>query len=377
MVACNSIASRHSLTVWLACLGKSAYLVRIMLRKTLASVGVVLMSGTALAGITLPLDQPATADLEHALVNRLLTLESAGDHLIAAGRRGHILMSTDNGQAWQQQPVPVASDLVDSQFVDDQLGWVVGHDGVVLRSRDGGESWQKVLDGRQASVLIADYRKSHPELSEEAVFEYERFEMEGSDKPFLTVHFSDKKHGVILGAFNYAFFTEDGGDTWIPFSHRIDNPMGFHIYAAFEHQGVLHAVGEKGLLLRWDADAGRLAALESPYEGSWFGGFSFGDQILLFGLRGSAYVGSPESGWQRLDLDTEDSFNNGVAVSSNAALLVGQAGKVFRINRQSEGFTSEELSPGGMPLYDVELSGNALVLVGARGVRQISLENDK
>lgn len=348
-----------------------------MFRKTLITLGVVLASSAAVAGIPLPLDRPAAQDLDHALTNRLLAIETAQDRLVVVGRRGHILTSDDNGQSWAQQPAPVASDLVASHFLNAQLGWVVGHDGVVLKTEDGGESWEKVLDGRQAAELTGDFLRNQPELSEEAVFEYERFEMEGSDKPFLTVHFTDAQHGVVLGAFNYAFRTEDGGDTWTPFSHRIDNPMGFHLYSAFEHQGVLYAVGEKGLLLRWDTETERLAALESPYEGSWFGGLSLGDQILLYGLRGSVYAGSPEAGWQAVKLGTEDSFNNAVAVSRDVALLVGQSGKVFRIERQGSGFTSEELSPGGMPLYDVELSGDALVLVGARGVRQLSLENDK
>lgn len=348
-----------------------------MFRKTLVTLGAVLVSSAALGSVPLPLDRPAAEDLEHALANRLLDIETAADRLVAVGRRGHILTSDDGGQSWSQQPVPVASDLVASHFLDGQLGWVVGHDGVVLKTADGGNTWRKVLDGRQAAELIAEFRGSHNELGEEAQFEYERFEMEGSDKPFLTVHFTDDRHGVVLGAFNYAFRTEDGGDTWVPFSHRIDNPMGFHIYAAFEHQGVLHAAGEKGLLLRWDAEAGRLVTLESPYEGSWFGAVSLGDQILLFGLRGSVYAGSPESGWHRVALDTEDSFNNGVALSSNAALLVGQSGKVFRITRQGGGFVSKELSSGSMPLYDVELSGDTLILVGARGVQQLSLQHEK
>ena len=348
-----------------------------MFRKTLFTLAVVLVSSAAVAGIPLPLDRPAAQDLDHALSNRLLAIETAEGRLVAVGRRGHILTSDDSGQSWAQQPVPVASDLVASHFLNARLGWVVGHDGVVLKTENGGESWKKVLDGRQAAALIGDFLRNHSDLSEEAVFEYERFEVEGSDKPFLTVHFTDAQHGVVLGAFNYAFRTEDGGNTWTPFSHRIDNPMGFHLYGAFEHQGVLYAVGEKGLLLRWDTETERLVTLESPYEGSWFGGLSLGDQILLFGLRGSIYAGSPESGWQAVKLDTEDSFNNAVAVSRDVALLVGQSGKVFRIERQGSGFTSEELSPGGMPLYDVELSGNALVLVGARGVRQLSLENDE
>jgi photosystem II stability/assembly factor-like uncharacterized protein len=349
-----------------------------MFKKTLISLAIAVLSNAAVAGISLPLDHAAAEDLEHAQVNRLLALESVGERLVAVGRRGHILMSADQGQSWQQQPVPVASDLVASQFIDEQLGWAVGHDGVVLRSRDAGNSWQKVLDGRKAAELIAEYRKSHTELSEDAVMEYERFEAEGSDKPFLTVHFSDENNGVVLGAFNYAFSTADGGETWVPFSHRIENPTGYHIYSAFEHQGVLYAVGEKGLLLRWSAEIERLEAVESPYEGSWFGGVSLGQQMLLYGLRGSVYAGSPESGWQQVELDTEDSFNSAVAISSDAALLVGQSGKVFRIDRLDGVFSSRELgSAGGMPLYDLELSGDALVLVGARGVRQLSLRNDK
>jgi len=349
-----------------------------MIRKTLVSLGSVLFSSVVLAGIPLPVERPAVEDLDHALKNRLLAVEAADERLIAVGRRGHILASDDAGQTWAQQPSPVASDLVASHFLDARLGWAVGHDGVVLRTEDGGQSWSKVLDGASAAALIAEFRQGAVELSEDSAFEYERFEMEGGDKPFLTVHFSDPQHGVVLGAFNYAFRTEDGGKTWVPFSHQIDNPMGFHLYAAFEHQGVLHVVGEKGLLLRWNAESQRLTELESPYEGSWFGGISMGDQILLFGLRGSVWVGTPESGWTKVEVGTEDSFNNATLLSADAALLVAQSGRLFRIERGLNGFTSEELSvSGGMPVYDLEVKGDQLVVVGARGVRRLSLQNDE
>jgi len=345
--------------------------------KNLSIVLVFLLSAPfALADIATPLERPATQDLDHALTNRLLTIDLVGDRLVAAGRRGHILTSDDAGLSWEQRPVPVASDLVASDFRSDQLGWVVGHDGVVLKTEDGGETWRKMLDGRQAAEVIKKYRETHSDLSEEALYEYERFEMEGSDKPFLTVHFMDDDRGVVLGAFNYAFLTEDGGQTWIPFSHRIDNPMGYHIYSAFEHAGVLYAVGEKGLVLRWDEESERLVAVESPYQGSWFAGVSLGQELLLVGLRGSAYYGSPESGWQRLEL-TEDSINNVVAISADAALLVGQSGKVFRIDRQGNGFSSQELSSGGMPIYDAALAGDALVIVGLRGARRLPLQNNQ
>ena len=345
--------------------------------KKIFPLGALLLSSIALAGIPLPVEHPAVQDLDHALKNRLLAVEHADKRLVTVGRRGHILTSDDGGKTWAQQAVPVASDLVAMQFLDDHLGWAVGHDGVVLKTEDGGVTWSKMLDGQQAAALIGEFRQHASDLSEESAFEYERFEMEGGDKPFLTVHFTDRNHGLVLGAFNYAFETLDGGKTWVPFSHRIDNPMGFHLYSAFEHQGTLYAVGEKGLLLRWDPESQRLAALESPYEGSWFGGLSLGDDILLFGLRGTAYIGTPETGWQRLQLDTQDSFNNAVAISSNVALLVGQSGRIFRIERRNGSVDFKELASGGMPLYDAAVEGDTLILVGARGVRQLPLQNDK
>ena len=349
-----------------------------MFKRTLVLLGAVLVCTAASAAIPLPMDRPAGLDPEHALANRLFAVTVSGERLVAVGRRGHILVSDDQAASWQQQPVPVASDLVASFFLNEQLGWVVGHDGVVLKTSDGGTSWNKVLDGRQAAVLIEQLLNSQPDLPEESVFEYERFATEGSDKPFLTVHFTDESNGVVLGAFNYAFVTHDGGETWIPFSHRIDNPMGFHIYAAFEHHGTLYAVGEKGLFLRWDVDSGRFSAIESPYEGSWFGALSLGDQIVLFGLRGTVFYGSPEMGWNRLSLGIDDSVNNAAALSDDAAVLVAQSGAVFRLERRGSSLVSIEIgSSGGMPVYGVELAGQSLVLVGARGIRELSLQNNK
>ena len=349
-----------------------------MFTKTLLIVGMALSCSGALAATHLPVERPAAHDLEHALVNRLLAVDSAADHTLVVGRRGHILVSQDQGQNWEQSPSPVSSDLVDIQMVTPKLGFVVGHDGVVLRTQDAGESWEKVLDGQQAAKLIAQYRAEAAELSEDAQAEYERFEFEGADKPFLTVNFINESTGVVLGAFNYAFITRDAGQSWEPLSHRIENSSGFHIYNSFNHLGMTYAVGEKGLLLRWDPQTERFSALASPYEGSWFGGVSVGEQIVLFGLRGTVFVGSPENGWQEVSINTQDSFNNALALDDARVVLITQSGKLYEIHMQSGQAQVRELEQsGGMPLYDIEQAGNALVAVGARGVRQLPLHNNK
>ena len=42
-----------------------------------------------------------------AVKSLLLDVAKAGSRLVAVGERGHILVSDDNGQTWQQKPVPV------------------------------------------------------------------------------------------------------------------------------------------------------------------------------------------------------------------------------------------------------------------------------
>jgi photosystem II stability/assembly factor-like uncharacterized protein len=338
-----------------------------------------LQAGGAWAEFTAPLERVSEIDIEHALKNRLLSLERAGDRLVAVGRRGHIVVSEDNGESWRQSQAPVASDLVDLFFLDSRLGWAVGHEGVVLRTADAGETWEKVLDGNRAAAIITEFLQENRALSEEQRMELERFAEEGTDKPFLSVHFKDPNNGFVIGAFNLAFGTADGGQTWSPISPLLENPFGYHLYSVFGDGNELYVTGEKGLLLRWDGDAQRFAAFDSPYEGTWFGGLALDGRVLLYGMRGTVFYGSPASGWERIDLGMKDTINSAVQLDSQTALLVTQSGRVFRLELPASGAEAvhEELKVDRRsPLYDLELADQRLVLVGARGVKSLTLDNE-
>lgn len=71
----------------------------------------------------------------------------AGDRLVAVGERGVVLLSDDEGRHWRQASVPVSVTLTSLAFVDDKIGWAVGHGGVVLHSIDAGATWSKQIDG--------------------------------------------------------------------------------------------------------------------------------------------------------------------------------------------------------------------------------------
>ena len=193
-------------------------------------------------------------------VDTLLLLDAAkaGKRLVAVGERGHIVISDDNGNAWQQVASPTQATLTSVYFQDAKNGWTVGHDSVILKSTDGGTSWRLVF--------------SAPDLK----------------KPLLKVWFSDARHGFALGAYGLFLQTNDGGASW---QQRIIIEGDKHLNAlTAQAGGKLFIAGEAGLLLRSD-DQGKIwQALPSPYKGSFFGVVALRDgSVLAYGLRGKIF----------------------------------------------------------------------------------------
>ncbi len=71
----------------------------------------------------------------------IYSIRKFGDRFFATGHHGHILYSDDGGESWQQAQVPVRSSILDIDFPTPELGWAVGHEGVILHS----ERWRQNL----------------------------------------------------------------------------------------------------------------------------------------------------------------------------------------------------------------------------------------
>ena len=174
------------------------------------------------------LNEPAL-QTPRALNAAMLAVARAGTRLVAAGERGTVLLSDDGGANWRQAQVPVQVSLTALRFVDARTGWAVGHLGVILKTDDGGETWRKQLDGVQAATLMAQaLRASADEKLQHAA---QRYEDEGPDKPFFDLDFSDARHGIVVGAYNLAFATSDGGESGTPLGPCLPNPKSLHLYA--------------------------------------------------------------------------------------------------------------------------------------------------
>ncbi|NRF67744.1 glycosyl hydrolase [Aquincola sp. S2] len=301
----------------------------------------------------------------------MLTVARAGRRLVAAGERGIVLLSDDDGQRWRQAAVPVQATLTALRFVDERTGWAVGHLGVILKTEDGGERWVRQLDGISAAARIADAARSGDERAQKLAA---HFVDEGPDKPFFDVDFADAQNGVAVGAYGIAFATSDGGAHWTPLVGRLPNPKSLHLYAVRWAGGQWVIAGEQGLLLKSADAGGTFSALASPYKGSWFGLVAARSGTLVaYGLRGRVFR-SADGGasWQAIDSGVPVSISAGVEVAPGTLALLGQSGDLL-ISRDDGLQFHKQPAAAALPATGLAVTGDGhLVLSSLRGLRRQS-----
>jgi len=309
------------------------------------------------------LGEPALQSAK-ALGAAMLAVGPAGRRLVAVGERGTVLLSDDAAKSWRQARVPVQVTLTAVRFVNERTGWAAGHLGVILKSDDGGESWVKQFDGVQAAKLVAAGGDERTK----------RFVEEGPDKPFFDLDFADAQHGFAVGAYNLAFATVDGGQTWVPILGRLPNPKSLHLYGVRASGGHVYIAGEQGLLMA-SADGGAsFAALPSAYKGSYFGLLAARSGALIaYGLRGNAWRSSDQgASWSRLDTGLQTSISAALELDGGELALLAQTGELLRSRDDGRSFTKTAPSGGPLPAAGLAAADGALVIASLRGMRRQS-----
>lgn len=57
------------------------------------------------------------------------------------GEQGMILKTINGGVSWQYLESGTSIDLIEVNFINDYLGWAVGKDGLIIKTSDGGKTW--------------------------------------------------------------------------------------------------------------------------------------------------------------------------------------------------------------------------------------------
>jgi len=306
------------------------------------------------------LERPAVASRQ-APRSVLLGAAHAGARLVAVGERGIVLLSDDDGARWAQVPVPVSVTLTAVRFADDRNGWAVGHGGVILHTQDGGQRWVRQFDGLAAAKAVLDDAQQRGA----GVAEARRLVAEGADKPFFDLHFFDARRGIVVGAYNLAFATEDAGQTWQPIGRHLDNPKALHLYAVRARGNSVLIAGEQGLVLRSQDGGKSFKRIATPYTGSFFTAELPADgSLVLAGLRGNVWRSRDGLAWASAGTPVPVSFT--ASVSSGAdVLLANQAGALFRLG--VAGLEPLPVPPGAPVTALLPLRDNRLLVLGLRG----------
>ncbi|EGM69774.1 YCF48-related protein [Shewanella sp. HN-41] len=271
--------------------------------------------------------EPLSSQIQPLAASSLvLDIAHTGQYLVAVGERGHVLVLKDH---WQQVPTPTSVQLTKVFFLNEKLGWAVGHDATIVHTQDGGQTWKLQM---QSSEI---------------------------EKPFLDVLFLNEQEGMAIGAYGLFYRTHDGGATWTEEFHQEllaeedvsylaelkDSDQAAYLTeraSLLPHFNRLVAlkdgrfllVGELGLVAVSEDKGLSFTRTSFEYDGSMFNAIETQDAVYVMGLRGHVFKAEHSlAQWTEIEMPVQSSINSAMAVSDNALYLVGNAGIVIQLNQ--------------------------------------------
>jgi photosystem II stability/assembly factor-like uncharacterized protein len=286
--------------------------------------------------------------------------------LVAVGERGHILTSRD-AITWQQANVPIQSTLTKTFFVNDSLGWAIGHDASILQTKDGGNNWK-----------VQQYLPS-------------------AEKPLFDILFKDKYNGIVIGAYGQFYRTIDGGQHWTFEFHqeflltddieylnelKLEDEEAYlderasilpHFNRVFKDGRTLYMVGEIGLIAKSNDFGKTWQSFQDVYQGSFLDVTRTAQgNLLIVGLRGNVFR-SVNNGitWNNSPTGTTSSLNSIVLGDNGTLYLLGNNGTFLISKDDGKSFISHTQNDGKTLIAGVWFNGK-IIAVSDVGIKTVS-----
>ena len=227
------------------------------------------------------------------------------------GDDGYLAMTTDGGRNWIKQPLTGTDNVNEIYFRNDDNGYVLAGRKIYL-TKDGGKTWRENI-----VVNKNDYKNLTPD--------------------FLSVRFSDKKRGWIVGSLynqrkevvdSLVLQTVDSGENW----SRIFVPTKQELYHLdFSNNDNGWIVGSGGLILG-TTDGGLNWRKQISGTGSDLFNIDFRDSENGVAVGGNGTILRTENGgaiWEKVASGTTKSLLRVNFVSDKSGWIVGNGGTVL------------------------------------------------
>jgi photosystem II stability/assembly factor-like uncharacterized protein len=269
-----------------------------------------------------------------------------------AGDNGYLASTTDGGQTWTKYPLNANEDINEIYFRNDDNGYLVAGRKMFI-THDAGKTWQETRIARSGEF--------------------------GAGKPeFLSIRFSDKKHGYVIGSVlrhsgsddvvtdSLLMRTEDGGDTWKRISVPTKTEL-FHLDFSGNSHGWI--VGDGGVILATN-DSGITWTKQTSGTSVPLYNVDFRDDNdgYIVGKSGTI-LRTTDGGanWEKISTEWRETFMRVDFADDKNGWVVGYKGDILRSNDRGKTWIRQESSTNEH-LYGLFMDKKYGWAVGAGGV---------
>ncbi len=293
---------------------------------------------------------------------------------------------------WILQNSGVKGDLVAVFFTSSDKGWVAGDAGFLASTRDGGKTWAQYQLGTDEDIneiyfrnedngyLVAGRkmfvtRDAGRSWQEIRIYRTGEF---GAGRPeFLSIRFSDKKRGYVVGSVlrtsgeddivvdSLLMRTEDGGDTW----RRITVPTRKELFHVdFNDNSHGWVVGDDGVILA-TIDEGKTWTTQNSGTDMPLFNVDFRDDNNGYVVGKSGLILRTENGgstWEKVPTNFKDTLMRVDFADDKNGWIVGYAGNILRSTDRGKTWVRQESGTRNQ-LYGLFMDKKYGWAVGAKG----------
>ncbi|MEO6655320.1 MAG: YCF48-related protein [Pyrinomonadaceae bacterium] len=277
---------------------------------------------------------------------------TSSDRGFIAGDNGYLASTVDGGKSWEKYPLNTTEDINEIYFRNDDNGYLVAGRKMFI-TRDAGRTWQDIRIYR-----TGEFGSGTPE--------------------FLSIRFSDKKHGYVIGSVlrrvksddvvvdSLMMRTEDGGETW----QRMTLPTKKELFH-LDFNGNSHGwvVGDNGIILA-STDDGRTWAKQTSGTSIPLYNVDFRDDKEGYVVGKIGTILRTENGgltWDKVATNFTDTLMRVDFADDKNGWIVGYAGDILRSNDKGKTWIRQE-STTTQRLYGLYMDKKYGWAVGANGV---------
>lgn len=264
------------------------------------------------------------------------------------GDNGYLAVTTDGGKNWTKQPLNTTENVNEIYFRNEDTGYLLAGSRIYL-TKDGGKNWRENI-----VINRSEFKNLVPE--------------------FLSVRFSDKKRGWIVGSLatkegivvdSLVLQTIDSGETWtrviVPSKQEL-----YHVDFVSDSRGWI--VGNNGLILRTE-DAGNLWVKQNSGVNVSLYNVDFRDADFGTIVGGKGTILRTENGgvtWSKINTTFDKSFLRVSFINDKTGWIVGAGGIILRTDDKGRSWANQTQQPESLyGLYTDKKGGWA---VGKKGI---------